>query len=64
MPILRVDIPVVFASTPDYKGSMEDGFAAAGGEHVAVPAGSGGTLIPSKSPCWPVRPMVLGMWKS
>ena len=27
----EVDIPVVFASTPDYKGSMEDGFAAAGG---------------------------------
>ena len=25
----EVDIPVVFASTPDYKGSMEDGFAAA-----------------------------------
>jgi len=25
----EVDIPVIFASTPDYKGSMEDGFAAA-----------------------------------
>jgi nitrogenase molybdenum-cofactor synthesis protein NifE len=25
----EVEVPIVFASTPDYKGSMEDGFAAA-----------------------------------